>query len=74
MITDVDNVQTSKLKGYNANHKVQYSKFNTQSSKEKEFNAQRAKFKGKKGAYSLLSLTCLHFQCEDSVACKIAKH
>jgi len=27
MITDVDNVQTSKLKGYNANHKVQYSKF-----------------------------------------------
>ena len=45
MITDVDNVQTSKLKGYNANHKVQYSK-------EKEFNAQSSKGKGFKGQSS----------------------
>ena len=64
MITDVDNVQTSKLKGYNANHKVQYSKF-------KGKRVQRAKFKGKRGAYSSLGLICHHFQCEDSVACRI---
>lgn len=41
MITDVDNVQTSKLKGYNANHKVQYSKF-------KGKRVQCSKFKGKR--------------------------
>ncbi len=45
MITDVDNVQTSKLKGYNANHKVQYSKFNTQSSKFKGKRVQCSKGK-----------------------------
>ena len=35
-----------------------------QSSKVKEFNEQR-------GAYSSLGLICHHFQCEDSVACRI---
>ena len=46
MITDVDNVQTSKLKGYNANHKVQYSKFKVQRKKSSMLKGQSSKGKG----------------------------
>ena len=52
MITDVDNVQTSKLKGYNANHKVQYSKFKVQRKKSSMLKVQREK--GSKGKGGLI--------------------
>ena len=57
-------VQTSKFKPQNSNLKIQTSKFKPQSSKLK---VQSSKFKVSTDA-------CHHLQCEDSVACKNAKH
>ena len=51
--------------------KVQSSKFKGQSSKLK---VQRSKFKGQCSKFKASTDACHHFQCEDSVACKIAKH